>query len=393
MDIQKLAVISLIKAAISGNAEKLPVGFDIESAFNTAKAHQITSMLYYGAVNCGVDRNLPFMKMLFPELCKCIAVCEKQKFETESVLKAFSEKGIDHMPLKGSLLRGMYPQPEMRLMSDADILIKDGQYENIRPIMQELGFAQGAESNHEYIWKKSGVVIELHKRLIPSYNKDYFAYYGDGWKLAIPSENKPHRYEMSNEDQMIYLFTHFAKHYRSGGIGLRHITDLYVYLNHVGNMDEDYIAKELEKLGLYEFYVNITNTINVWFSGASANEKTDLITEVIFESGVYGLASQRRIAETVTLGRSDSKVKNLKLQRMIQMVFPSPENMKLRYKFLTKAPFLLPVAWIMRFFRILFFKGEKAKRYYDAMKNISSQDITDYKQVLHSVGLDFNFEE
>ena len=393
MDIQKLGVISLIKAAVTGECSDLPADFDFELAFNTAKSHQITSMLYYGAANCGIDGTTPIMKTLFTELCKCIAVSEKQKSEVGSVCNALSENGIDHMPLKGTILREMYPQADMRLMSDADILIKTEQYDNIRPIMQGLGFTESVESDHEYIWKKSGIVIELHKRLIPSYNKDYHAYYGNGWQLAVPSETVTHRYEMLNEDQMIYLFTHFAKHYRCGGIGLRHITDLYVYRNHVGNLNEDYIEKELKKLKTYEFYINIIDTINVWFNGAAANEKTDLITDVIFASGVYGLSAQRRIAETIALSNSDSPIKNAKLQRMIQMVFPSLENMKLHYKFLIKAPFLLPAAWVMRLFKIVFFKGKKAKRFYNQMKNISSQDLTDYKQVLHSVGLDFNFEE
>ncbi len=393
MDIQKLGVISLIKAAVTGQASEIPDGFDLELALDTAKKHQITSMLYYGAANSGFDRTAPVMKKLFLDLCKCIAVSERQKFEVGSVLKAFSEKGIDHMPLKGTLLREMYPQADMRLMSDADILIKTEQYENIRPIMLELGFSESVESNHEYIWKKEGIVIELHKRLIPSYNKDYYAYYGNGWNQALPSETVPHRYEMSDEDQMIYLFTHFAKHYRGGGIGLRHITDLYVYRRFVGDLDEDYIRKELNKLKTYEFYNNITDTINVWFDGACANEKTDIITDVIFSSGVYGVDSQRRIAETVTLEKNDSIIKNAKQQRIFRLVFPSLENMKLHYKFLKKAPFLLPATWVMRLFKILFFKGNKAKRYYNNMKKISSKDINDYKRGLDSVGLHFDFEE
>lgn len=393
MDIQKTGVLSLIKAAVTDEASSIPEGFDFEAALNEVKRHQISSMLYYGAVNCGLDTSSPIMNKLFSVLCKCIAVSEKQKFEVGSVCKAFSENNIDHMPLKGTILREMYPHSDMRLMSDADILIKTEQYDSIRPMMLELGFSESVESNHEYVWQKSGIVIELHKRLIPSYNKDYYAYYGNGWRLAVPSETMPHRFEMSAEDQMIYLFTHFAKHYRDGGIGLRHITDLYVYRRHIGNLDEEYIKKELQTLGTHEFYTNIKDTINVWFNGGSATEKTDLITDFIFNSGVYGQLSQKRIAETLKAKNGDESVKSAKKRRMLQMIFPSLENMKLHYGFLKKAPFLLPAAWVIRLFRIVFFKGKKAKNYYSDMKNVSNEDVSQYQQGLNYVGLDFKFEE
>jgi len=89
MDMQKIGVISLIKAAVTGEKTQIPHGFDIELALDTAKKHQITSMLYYGAEICGFDKNAPVMKKLFFDLCKCIAVSERQKFEVGSVCKAF----------------------------------------------------------------------------------------------------------------------------------------------------------------------------------------------------------------------------------------------------------------------------------------------------------------
>ena len=71
--------------------------------------------------------------------------------------------------------------------------------------MESLGFAEKLESDHELIWQKPSAYIELHKRLIPSYNQDYYAYYGEGWNLAKKCDGT--RYSMTDEDQMIYLFT------------------------------------------------------------------------------------------------------------------------------------------------------------------------------------------
>jgi len=50
--------------------------------------------------------------------------------------------------------------------------------------MADLGYEELYESDHELVWNHDLMRIELHKRLIPSYNKDYYQYYGDGWQLA-----------------------------------------------------------------------------------------------------------------------------------------------------------------------------------------------------------------
>ena len=393
MDTQTNGVISLIKAAIAGEGVSLPADFDLGLVLDTAKQHQISGMLYHGAVNCGFHETAPAMQTLFAALCRSVIISEMQTKEVDVVCQAFSENGIDHMPLKGTVLRKIYPQAHMRLMSDADILIKTEQYGRIRPIMEALGFSETVESDHDYVWKKSGMVIELHKRLMPSYNKDYFAYYRDGWKLGVLSGEAPHRYTMRPEDQMIYLFTHFAKHYRSGGIGIRHLTDLYIYRKTVGELDEAYIKAELERLGTYDFYINILETVNVWFGDGTPNEKTDFITDTIFQSGAYGQAPRRKIAETVLLKRNRSLIKSEKQQYMLRMLFPNMNNMTFHYSFLKKVPFLLPVMWIVRLFRIALFKREKARSFYAYMENISARDISDYKEELRYVGLEFDFEE
>ena len=71
--------------------------------------------------------------------------------------------------------------------------------------MQNLGYSEGSESDHELIWRKGNkILIELHKRIIPSYNKDYYAYFGDGWQLATQkTKGKNFAYEMDNMNKPI----------------------------------------------------------------------------------------------------------------------------------------------------------------------------------------------
>ncbi len=387
----KKAIIKLIYSALTGEKLELSSDFDLYDAYAVAHKHGIAVMLYYGAVNCGISQTDPLMQKLFMSTCKNIAVSSQQMYFVEEIFSAFDEAGIDYMPLKGTLLKPLYLKPEMRSMGDADILIKTEQYDKIKPIMLKLGFSESVESNHEFIWKKPGAFIELHKRLIPSYNKDYYAYFGDGWRLANVKNGT--RYEMTDEDQMIYLFTHYAKHYRDGGIGIRHIVDLWVYRKNKPDMDEQYIKSELEKLQLFDFYVNTVKTLSVWFEGKTADSMTDFITQIIFNSGVYGTKEAHLLSQAVKISKTQGNAENVKKKKYLTSIIPPYSAMRQQYAFLKKWPVLLPVMWVVRLLDIIIFKSEKIKKKREEVNKINDEDINSYQQSLNFVGLDFNFKE
>lgn len=381
-------VIALVHSALTGEKAYLPEDFDFSGGLNLAKKHKIEVMFYLGALNCGFTEDEPLMKELFTITCRNIALNEQQMYSVKEIFAQFDKQKIEYLPLKGTLLKGIYPKPEMRSMGDADILIKTEQYDAIRQIMLGLGYSEVTESDHELIWNKQTVHIELHKRLIPSYNKDYYSYFGDGWRLAKPESGT--RYAMSDEDQMIYLFTHMAKHYRDAGIGIKHLADLWVYRKSKPELDEDYIKKALTALQLYDFYVNIINTLAVWFDGRKPDEKTDFITNVIFDSGVYGTGEARILSDAVKISKT---TKSVKVKKFFSLLFPSCKNMSLKYPVLKKAPFLLPFLWVLRIICAVFFKGDSIKSQKHAIDMMNEADINNYQNALNFVGLDFNFKE
>ena len=394
MNSQQKGIILLIKSALTGEKYSLPEQFDVEEACKTARRHQIVAILYYGALNCGVAVELSAMQKMFMETCKLISVNERQKHVLNTVLNKFDEEKIEYMPLKGVVLKNMYPKSEMRIMSDADILIKLNQYEKIRTIMQELEFTEDIESDHELIWTKNRILIELHKRLIPSYNKDYYEYFGDGWKLAQKDEREDStRYKMSDEDQMIYLFTHYAKHYRDAGIGIKHIVDLWVYREKVVPLDENYIITELKKLELDEFYKNTMRTLEVWFNDAEADDITEFITGVIFNSGVYGTQEAKILSAVVKSSKTQGSYGKARFKKKLDIIFLPYSNMCKKYKILDKVAVLLPVMWVVRWVEALIFKRKKIKNQKEHLDVMATKRIDDYQQALNFVGLDFNFKE
>ncbi len=171
------------------------------------------------------------------------------------LLGDFENDGVDCMPLKGYVLKDMYPSVEMRDMCDVDILIHTKDFEKADNIMKLNGFKFEKESPHEYIYTSSDqITIELHKSLVPSYNRMLYNYYGDGWRFAVCKEGYNHLYEMSREDFYVYQIAHTAKHYLNGGIGVRHVADIYILQKNSGGYDHEYINKQLSEIRIEKFH-------------------------------------------------------------------------------------------------------------------------------------------
>lgn len=383
-------IIDLVQAALTGESVTLPADFDWAAAGPIGVAHSILPMLYYGAQNGGVTLPGEVQKRLESAAMKSLFIDQNQIYEIDRIRTCFVENGIDFMPLKGCLLKALYPRTDMRPMGDADILIKTEQYDAIRPLMEGLGYESKLESDHELVWQKSTLYLELHKRLIPSYNRDYYAYFGDGWKLARKTATTEH--VMGDEDQFIYLFTHYAKHYRDSGIGIRHLVDLHLYLQAKPQMDWAYIEQELEKLQLLPFCRNTLSVIDVWFKGAADTALTDFITDRIFGSGSFGTQKNSLLSEGLKNAKSGS-AEAVQTRKRMAMVFPSAKALAPKYPVLDTCPWLLPFVWVYRWVAALLFKRDKIRREQDKVNVMTAENISAYQDELNYVGLDFNFEE
>jgi len=391
MDSMQRGIVTLIRSAITGEKYDLPPEFDITEAYPQLKRHQVIPLAYIGVVNCGLDKSLPQMQTMFQAYLRSLFVSEGQVQAIRALCTAFDDAGIDYMPLKGCNLKFMYPKPELRQMGDADILIRTAQYEQVKPIVTALGYTEQDESDHELIWHSKSLHLELHKRLIPSYNKDYYRYFGDGWRLASPVSGT--RYGMSKEDEFIYLFTHFAKHYRDGGIGLRHVTDLWVYRRANPQLDEGYVTKELEKLQLLAFYQNILSLLAVWFADAPSDEKTEFMTNFLFDSGSWGSAENHAVSSGVKHAADAGSVGGGTVKQYLEVIFPKAIVLQKRYPVLKKYPALLPVFWPVRWVTALLFRRHNIRAVQSKLDVATPDKIETYQQALNYVGLDFHFKE
>lgn len=387
---QQRGTITLVRSALTGKKMPLPADFSLEEAYADALKQQTVPLLYYGAVNCGVSADDPVMQQMLLTTAKTISICENQSLVLDDLCRCFENNGINYVLLKGAVLRELYPEQGMRLMSDIDILIRMEQYPRIQELMTKLGFSHGSETDHELPWRRNGVHIELHKSLIPSYNKDFYAYYGTGWQYVRPIAGT-NRHAFSDEDQLVYLFTHFAKHYRDMGIGVKHLTDLYVYRLKKPDLEEAYIRRELKKLGLEEFYSHVLDTLAVWFGEGTSTEATDMITAVILSSGAYGDSNNIFYSNLLKSAQNPEERREACRHRKLELIFLPYRDMCNKFPVLKKAPVLLPFLWVVRGV-IALFVPSKIRKMRREMKSLKPEYVEDYRNSLHLVGLDYHFK-
>ena len=386
-----MGIITLINNALKGEKKPLPDDFDYSRLYDFAKRQQIIPLLYYGVRNdarflssAGAD------KLKYAALYSA-AVSDHQLCEVEKICAEFDKNGIDYMKLKGTVLKKMYPQKDMRVMGDADILIRESQMDLIGNVMHSFGYTFKVDGEYEWVWKKGEVKIELHKKIVSSNSRDFYAYFDDGWKLARKKNDLASEYVMSIEDEFVYLVTHFARHYRYAGIGIRHATDIYVFMEKHCELNMDYVNKVLKTLGIYTFFVNVCRMLDVWFGEGESDEISEFLTNKIFQNGAYGTYQTSLKSQALVLSKGRD-AKGAKRKKFWSLVFPAYKEMCTSYTWIKGRAWLLPVAWVYRVLKVLMFKRDKIKLHRNHIKAINKITIDSYHAELNFVGLDFNFE-
>lgn len=389
MDNFQKDIVNIIYAALTGKKNKISEEFDLEKGITLAKEHNIIALFYEGIVLCGFSPDIPVLKSLHAELYLSVMKDVHQKHMIKEITKRFDDANIDYLPLKGTILKTIYPKSAMRTMGDADILIKEEQYDKISEILKTLDFSFIKETDHELVWRHPSLLLELHKRVMTTYNKDFYKYFDTGWSFAKKVEDTNSRYEFKPEDFYIYIFVHFTKHYRISGIGIKHILDLWVYKKAYFNMNIDYIDKKLEQIGLSEFHKNVMDTLDVWFNNEESNDKTTLITNVIFSSGQYGLREMAIINRAIRESKETGSYKKTIIKKVANTLFLPYNRMCDEYPILKKVPVLLPFMWIIRWGKILIYRQKGIKKYMEDINAVNKSNIDKNQEALNFVGLDF----
>ena len=230
--------------------------------------------------------------------------------------------------------------------------------------------------------------VELHKSLFGEYRDVYpevDEHYKNSWSLMHPTGNGS-EYTFSPEDEFIYLFAHFTKHYKLSGIGIRHLTDLWVFHRANPDIDMQYVKEHLRQMNLLEFFENVWNTALCWFDGKEFDEMSEYISNEMLSGGSFGTLENQVLSDFIAKEETGTGF-SLKFKRNLKYIFLPYKAMAVKYPILNKIPIALPITWVLRLIDIAVNKRQTLTKYIEEEKFISSDKITKRKKSLEYVGL------
>lgn len=263
-------------------------------------------------------------------------------------LTAFLDKNeIWYLPLKGIILKDLYPKSGMRQMSDNDILFDRKFQKQVYDYFISNGYTAESygKTHHDTYLKEPVYNYEMHTSLMSELTKPLWYEYYKNVRERLICDGYSCRF--SDEDFYIYITVHTAKHFENGGTGLRSLLDTYVYLKAKENsLDFEYIKAECEKLGIAEFEKSIRKlakkVFGTEFTPESLTEEERNMLEYFLGSGAYG--TQKNAIEN-KLKKSGKG----KLHYLISRMFPDREFMKGWCRsYAPKLEKFLPAAYLWR---------------------------------------------
>ncbi len=275
-----------------------------------------------------------------------------QELETQEICGELERLGIRHMLLKGSVMKHLYPTPDLRSMCDVDILYDKAYADRLGAVMEECGYslyeASGTNDVNLSYLKKPFMNIEFHGVLMDKDIPLYNAYFGENFEHTVPDEGC--RVKYPDEDFFVFMMAHLAKHYFNGGTGLRSLADIWLYLRSKPELDMAAVRAKLREIELDEFADIITGVNGVLFDGNDPTVQQSEIIDYIFHSGTYGTLNHKS-ADNMQ-GRSKSRF-------LLHRLFPGRDFMAINYPAVRKCAVLLPLFWVVRLLKVLFKKDYK----------------------------------
>lgn len=388
-----LEFLSLLKSSLKNekyDGEKIDFE-DLVYIYKMSEIHHVVPMIYNAAYNedffkeCDANFQAMFKSSAFRYIFSQI----QRTNHFLEVYKKLSEKNIKILVFKGIIFRNMYNNPDDRISSDEDILIKKEDYEKVKEFFLSEGFEfidKGEEC--AYFSKNTGLCIEVSTSLFSHESKAYGhlnKLFEDVFEKSIKINiDKIDILTLSHEQHLIYIVFHNMKHFLTGGFGIRQVADFSKYIETYGEyINWEKFWSDLKDLNYDTFALNLIE-ISLKYLGFNNDKITypDNITSFdelknsqkyyinseslindILDAGVFGASTMdRKHTALMTLDAVEDKKKSNRLKA----VFPNVNYLKDNYTYLQKYPILLPVAWGQRILSYL--KKNKTSSYINTME-------------------------
>jgi len=298
---------------------------------------------------------------------------------TLNIIAEAMKKGIDICILKGVAVASLYANPDCRISSDTDILISKKDESKMTKYLQSKGYEVKKRRKNDHHMKathKVGGLLEVHISL-NSKIEDEFAF-GRIFKydeVYVPVKiGKDTFYTLGINDNLYFLTSHYIRHFISGGSSIRQIMDLLVYIEkNKERIDFEKYYKTLKILRYDKLIKTIMAIGNKYFGMNFENAEDEYMELILNDCENCGLFGSNSVYSTGVIhqfyaGRNQKSSLKMKFwfwfkaeNSVFSRLFPSQDELVQNGYHYSHNKFLIPVAWIHRFFKRIFSRKKNSK--------------------------------
>ena len=328
-----------------------------------------------------------------------------RRCESLKLIRRLEERGFSHVVLKGFAVGQYYAAPDCRISGDLDLLVDQ---KDETSLCAYLASEEGCHvtprglGNHSLVQHPVLGLLEIHVSL-------YYDYTAEQWFEGEATDAKypPMRVESADgaysvlhpQDAMLFLLLHAAKHFVTGGLNIRVLTDCAIfYTKNIDRLDMQPIWDMLDRLRLLTLIEAYFYTVaQAGFTlpkelDERLNAKRELLLPLVeklktdMEEHIF-VRDDESYSRVLTMREFTRKrlgekrfaayIERERRKANIKRVFPSRLLLLVEYPVLRKAPLLLPAIWGVRAVKKLF----KHAKYSDETKALQIERLRLFEEM------------
>ena len=348
--------------------------------YRIADYHEISSGIYLGMLSAGARVPALFGEKFFHRYQEAVRYGEIYEASELEILSAFQAVKVPAVVLESAAVRRLYHLPETAANSPLRLYIPEERYYMARGYLFDLGYEtdQFYTGFGEHMKRVGGFQVEIYHHL-PFLTKNYKNHMKSLLDRAYPDKKYPVLKVLSLESSYMFRMAEACYHFCTDNLKIRELLDLYLFykLFHK-DMNKKFLDARIKELDISLLSQSLLHMADMWFSSRKDSlfpypkDSISLFDDMesrILSNGMVGADS---IPEAAKLRKAIKDAENKEeraakwrkwkekwknrfdgIKKQLRWIFPESSYMKSLYPRLENAPFLLPLYWIRRDFKLI----------------------------------------
>lgn len=348
--------------------------------YRIADYHELASGIYLGMLSAGARVPSLFGEKFFHRYQEAVHYGEIYESSELEILAAFQAVKVPAVVLESAAVRRLYHLPETAANSPLRLYIPEERYYMARGYLFDLGYEtdQFYTGFGEHMKRAGGFQVEIYHHL-PFLTKNYKKHMKSLLDRAYPDKKYPVLKVLSLESSYMFRMAEACYHFCTDNLKIRELLDLYLFykLFHK-DMNKKFLDARIKELDISLLSQSLLHMADMWFSSRKDSlfpypkDSISLFDDMesrILSNGMVGADS---IPEAAKLRKAIKDAENKEeraakwrkwkekwknrfdgIKKQLRWIFPESSYMKSLYPGLENAPFLLPLYWLRRDFKLI----------------------------------------